>query len=296
MMKRRTISLILAMFILALSATVIPVSAQVSEAERYVVSMTTEEKIEQMIMPAFRYSADSEDNRTNVTEITENIADTLKRHGYAGVILFGQNTSTNEGTIRLVDALQKANSVSDRPQLLITTDQEGGNVTRFTQGTMMMGNMALGAANDIDVTKEVATVIGNECSALGINADFAPDVDVNSNPANPVIGVRSFSDDAQLVAAHGSAFVQALNNAGVISTLKHFPGHGDTDTDSHTGLPSINKTYEELKKNELIPFRACIDAGSQMIMTAHIVYPQIEKGTYISKKTGEEINLPATLI
>lgn len=295
MMKRRTISLILAMFILALSATVIPVSAQVSEAERYVVSMTTEEKIEQMIMPAFRYSADSEDNRTNVTEITENIADTLKRHGYAGVILFGQNTSTNEGTIRLVDALQKANSVSDRPQLLITTDQEGGNVTRFTQGTMMMGNMALGAANDIDVTKEVATVIGNECSALGINADFAPDVDVNSNPANPVIGVRSFSDDAQLVAAHGSAFVQALNNAGVISTLKHFPGHGDTDTDSHTGLPSINKTYEELKKNELIPFRACIDAGSQMIMTAHIVYPQIETETYISKKTGEEINLPATL-
>ncbi len=294
-MMKKTISLILVILIFALTATAIPMSAQVSKAEQYLASMTTEEKIEQMIMPAFRYSTDSEGNQTNVTEITEDIADTLKRHGYAGVILFAQNTPTNEGTIRLVDALQKANSVSDRPQLLITTDQEGGNVTRFTQGTMMMGNMALGAANDIDVTKEVATVIGNECSALGINADFAPDVDVNSNPANPVIGVRSFSDDAQLVAAHGSAFVQALNKSGVISTLKHFPGHGDTDTDSHTGLPSINKTYEELKKNELIPFRACIDAGSQMIMTAHIVYPQIETETYISKKTGEKINLPATL-
>ena len=222
--------------------------------------------------------------------------ETLQKHSYAGVILFSQNTETNAGTTRFVDALQKANAaVGDRPQLLISTDQEGGNVTRLTQGTMTPGNMALGAINDVNITKEIAALMGKEMTAVGINADFAPDVDVNNNPANPVIGVRAFSDDAQTVAQHGSAFVEALNGTGVISTLKHFPGHGDTSTDSHTGLPSIDKTYEQLKQNELIPFQACISAGAQMIMTAHIVYPQIETETYVSKLTGDTINLPATL-
>lgn len=295
-MKTRRIAAAMMIVLVLLSMAVIPAAAGQSKAEQYLNSMTTEEKIAQMIMPAFRWKTDDEGNKTNVTEITDDIAASINKHPYAGVILFAQNTATNAGTTRLVDALQKANAAGgDRPQLLITTDQEGGNVTRLTQGTMMPGNMALGAINDVSVTKEVATMMGKELTAIGINADFAPDVDVNSNPANPVIGVRSFSDDAQTVAQHGSAFVDALNSTGVISTLKHFPGHGDTDTDSHTGLPCINKTYEQLKQNELIPFQACIKAGSQMIMTAHIVYPQIETGTYISKLTGEKINIPATL-
>ena len=295
-MKTRRIAAALMIMHMILSVAVIPVAAEQSKAEQVLTSMTTEEKIAQMIMPAFRWKTDSEGNKTNVTEITDDIAATLKKHPYAGVILFAQNTATNAGTTRLVDALQKANAAGgDRPQLIISTDQEGGNVTRLTQGTMMPGNMALGAINDVSVTKEVATMMGKELTAIGINADFAPDVDVNSNPANPVIGVRSFSDDAQTVANHGSAFVEALNSTGVISTLKHFPGHGDTDTDSHTGLPCINKSYDQLKQNELIPFQECIKAGSQMIMTAHIVYPQIETGTYISKLTGEKINIPATL-
>jgi len=295
-MKKKLFAFALVAVMLLSVVTVFPAYAAQSKAEQYLSTMTTEDKISQMIMPAFRYSTDADGNRTNVTEITDEIAATLEKHSYSGVILFGQNTPTNENTTRLVDALQKANAAGgDRPQLLITTDQEGGNVTRLGQGTMMPGNMALGAINDLSVTKEVASMMGAELSALGINADFAPDVDVNSNPANPVIGVRSFADDAQTVAAHGSAFVEALNDAGVISTLMHFPGPGDTDTDSHTGLPCINKTYAELKQNELIPFRACINAGSQMIMTAHIEYPQIETTTYTSKQTGEEIYLPATL-
>ena len=295
-MKKRILSLTLVMLLLILSAAILPVSAAESKAEQYLASMSTEDKISMMIMPAFRWKTDEEGNKTNVTEITDDIADSLNRHSFAGVILFAQNTPTNEGATRFVDALQEENAAGgNRPQLLISIDQEGGNVTRLGQGTMTPGNMALGAINDTDTTKEVATMIAGELNAIGINVDFAPDVDVNSNPANPVIGVRSFSDDPQIVAQHGSAFVEALNDTGVISTLKHFPGHGDTDTDSHTGLPCINKTYDELKQNELIPFQTCIDAGSQMIMTAHIVYPQIEKGTYISKLTGEKINLPATL-
>ncbi|MBQ5744585.1 MAG: glycoside hydrolase family 3 protein, partial [Ruminococcus sp.] len=295
-MKKRILSLILVVLFVSLSAAVVPASATESTAEQYLVSMSTEDKISMMIMPAFRWKTDSEGNRTNVTEITDDITETLQKHSYAGVILFSQNTETNAGTTRFVDALQKANAAGgDRPQLLISTDQEGGNVTRLTQGTMTPGNMALGAINDVNITKEIAALMGKEMTAVGINADFAPDVDVNNNPANPVIGVRAFSDDAQTVAQHGSAFVEALNGTGVISTLKHFPGHGDTSTDSHTGLPSIDKTYEQLKQNELIPFQACISAGAQMIMTAHIVYPQIETETYVSKLTGDTINLPATL-
>ena len=295
-MKKRLCSLMLVVLIMILSAAVIPVSATEKTPEQYLASMSTEDKISMMIMPAFRWKIDSEGKKTTVTEITDDIAATLQKHSYSGVILFLQNTETNSGTTRLIDAMQKANAAGgDRPQLLISTDQEGGNVTRLTQGTMMPGNMALGAINDVSITKEVAAMMGKELTAVGINADFAPVVDVNSNPANPIIGVRSFSDDAQTVAQHSSAFVEALNDTGVISTLKHFPGHGDTDTDSHTKLPLINKSYDELKQNELIPFQACIDAGSQMIMTAHIVYPQIETGTYVSKLTGETINLPATL-
>lgn len=287
--------MILAVFIAASSAAVMPAFAAESKAEQYLSAMTTEEKISQMIMPAFRVSVDAEGNKTDVTQINSDIAQSLEKHGYAGVILFAQNTQTNADTLRLTDALQKANANGNRPQLLIAADQEGGNVTRLVQGTMLPGNMALGAINDLDVTREVASMIGSELSAVGINTDFAPDVGVNNNPANPVIGVRSFSDDAQVVADHGSAFVGALNETGVISTLKHFPGHGDTDTDSHTGLPCINKTYDELKQNELVPFQACIDSGSQMIMTAHIEYPQIETKTYKSKLTGKDIYLPATL-
>ena len=295
-MKKRILSLMLVMLLLGMSAAVMPVSAKERTPEQYLASMSTEDKISMMIMPAFRWKTDAEGTRTKVTEITEDITNTLNKHSYAGVILFLENTETNAGTTRFIDQLQKANAAGgDRPQLIISTDQEGGNVTRLTQGTMTPGNMALGAINDLSVTKEVAEMMGKELTAIGFNADFAPDVDVNNNPANPVLGVRSFSDDAQTVAKHGSVFVEALNDSGIISTLKHFPGHGDTSTDSHTGLPSIDKSYEQLKQNELIPFQACIDAGSQMIMTAHIVYPQIEKETYVSKQTGETINLPATL-
>ena len=295
-MIRRFLSILLVAVLLVLSFSVIPASAQ-SAAESYLSTMTTEDKISMMIMPVFRYSYDDDGNRSAVTEITDDIAQSLKKHSYSGVILMGQNTPTNENTVRLADAMQKANisGSADRPQLLITIDQEGGQVTRLDQGTKTPGNMALGAINDTTVTSEVADIIANELKAVGVNADFAPVVDVNNNPANPIIGVRSFSDDPQIVAQHGSIFVNTLNNAGIISTLKHFPGHGDTDTDSHTGLPTINKTYDELKQNELIPFQACIDAGSQMIMTAHIQYPQIETETYISKKDGKPVFLPATL-
>ena len=118
---------------------------------------------------------------------------------------------------------------------------------------------------------------------------------MNKNPANPVIGVRSFSDDPQTVSAFGCAYLEGLHSQGIMAALKHFPGHGNTDTDSHTGFPVINSSYEELQTCELITFKAAIDAGADMVMTAHIQYPQIEKETYTSVSTGNRVFLPATM-
>ena len=198
-------------------------------------------------------------------------------------------------TLRLIADYQATNRAGGGLPLIIFADQEGGSVNRIPYATQGIGNMALGATGDPENARTTAAMLAEEMRLLGIQADFAPVVDVNNNPLNPVIGIRSFSDDPQTVAAFGSACIQGLHDAGIISTAKHFPGHGNTDTDSHTGAPVINRTYEELRACDLIPFQAAIDAGCDMVMTAHIQYPQIETGTYTSISTGESINLPATM-
>ena len=296
MMKRTTIKRMLSLLLaLCLTMSLLPAAnAAESRSAALLRSMTTEEKVSQMIMPSFRWWSGADGKLQNLAEINDDVAAILERHGFAGVVLFSQNAAENEATAELIDAMQTANA-RHRTQLLVAVDQEGGGVTRLGQGTAFPGNMALGAANDLTATAAAARIIGEELGALGFNFNFAPVVDVNSNPANPVIGTRSFSDDAQIAAKQGAAFMSALMETGVISTLKHFPGHGDTNTNSHTGLPRIDKTYDELKANELVPFAACIDAGAEAIMTAHIEYPAIEKETYVSKDSGEAITLPATL-
>jgi len=258
--------------------------------------LTTEQKVAQLLMPAFYYRTNQENERIGVTEIYPEMEEMLKKYGFGGIIFNLQNAQENAAAVRLVDAVQAANaSVPGRTQLITCTDQEGGYVTRLGQGTQMPGSMALGAVNDLSVTEAAGRLIGEEVTAIGYSGSFGPVMDVNNNPANPVIGIRSFGDRPEQVAAQGVALLKGLQEAGALCCLKHFPGHGDTDTDSHTGLPCISKTYEELKAFELIPFQAGIDAGADMIMTAHIVYPQIEKGTYVSVETGEEVGLPATL-
>ncbi len=259
-------------------------------------SMTTEQKIAQLLMPAFYYHETEDNPKAGVQEIYPEMEAMLHKYGFGGVIFNLQNAQDNAKAVRLVCAVQAANaSIPGRPQLITCTDQEGGYVTRLGQGTQMPGSMALGAVNDLSVTEAAGRLIGEEVTAIGYTGTFGPVMDVNNNPANPVIGIRSFGDRPDQVAAQGTAFIRGLHGAGALCTLKHFPGHGDTDTDSHTGLPCVDKTYEELKAFELIPFQAGIDAGADMVMTAHIVYPQVEKGTYISAETGESIHLPATL-
>ena len=263
-------------------------------AAEIVAKMTLEQKIAQMLMPSFRYWKNG-DKIGDVPVLNDEMRNCIKNHGFGGVIVFAENIKGTEQTIRLIDDMQNASVSGGNLPLLIATDQEGGRVTRLATGTSMPGNMSLGALNDKNSAKEYAEIMGSELSAVGINVDFAPVVDVNNAPNNPVINIRSFSSDPDIVADMGQAFIEGLHEEGVITALKHFPGHGDTGTDSHTGLPRIDKTYSEIKKLELVPFKRGIDANSEMIMTAHIQFPQIEKETYTSIKTGEKINLPATL-
>ena len=269
-------------------------------------AMTLREKVAQMMIASFRVwqevpeTADGEQPaeeppKTNITELNDEIREMIAREHFGGILLFGENFTDPEQTLRLVSDLQTTNRNGGGVPQLIFVDQEGGNVNRIPYSTIGVGNMALGASGNSANAWKMAAIHGEEIGLLGIQVDFAPVMDVNNNAANPVIGIRSFSDDPQIVAEYGCAYLAGLHDAGIIAALKHFPGHGNTDTDSHTGFPQINSTYEELKENELIPFQAAIDAGADMVMTAHIQYPQIEQETYTSVSSGEQVYLPATM-
>ena len=255
--------------------------------------MSTQEKLAQMMIVALRSDGG---NTKTATEINQDYADLLSKYDFGGLILFTGNMTDPAQTVTLIrDSQEAAMKSTHGIPMFICVDQEGGMVNRVSFGTTGSGNMALAAAGDTSLTEETAKMMGDEIKALGFNMDFAPDSDVNSNPANPIIGVRSFSDDPNLVAEHVKAFIKGMDAAQVSTALKHFPGHGNVGEDSHTHLPCADFSLEELKAMDLIPFRAGIDQGTDMIMTAHIQFPQIEKGTYTSIQDGEEINLPATL-
>jgi beta-N-acetylhexosaminidase len=189
--------------------------------------------------------------------------------GLGGVVLFSHNV---ENAPRLAELTSRLRGV--QPDVLIGIDEEGGDVTRlhWRTGSPYPGNLALGAAGDPGLTRSVAASIGAELAAAGVNLDLAPVADVNSNPDNPVIGVRSFGAEAELVAAHTGAFIAGLQGAGVAACAKHFPGHGDTAVDSHLDLPLVEAAPEALE-SALLPFREAIASGVQAIMTAHILIP-----------------------
>ena len=269
---------------------------ETQSAEDILAGMTTAEKLEQMLMVAPRYYKDSAGEKQGMTVLTEEMEQYLTEHHFGGVILFAQNTEGTEQTVRFIDSIQKANAAGGAAtQLLMAVDQEGGDVTRLNECVQGPGNMALTAAGSDEDVKEIYSIIGTEVAALGFNVNFSPDADVNSNPANPIIGVRSFSDDPQIVAEKVKLSLDTLQATGLIACPKHFPGHGDTAEDSHTGLPRIEKNYDEIREQDLLPFSAAVDQDVEMIMTAHIQYPLIETGTYVSIKDGKSVNLPATL-
>ena len=253
--------------------------------------MTLRQKIRQMLLPAFRFWEPGSSDSMSVGIMAQKLGE----RQFGGIVVFDRNIADPYQASMLLNMVGKANRESGgKTDYFFAIDQEGGRVSRLTGGTKFSGNMALGAANDESLVLETAGVIGAELSEVGFNLDFAPDVDVNDNPGNPVIGVRSFSDDPAVVSNLGCYYIKGLNEHGVMAVAKHFPGHGNTVVDSHVGLPMVDKSLSDLKKTELVPFEAVIGA-TDMIMTAHIQFPQIEKTTYVSKETGEEVFLPATL-
>lgn len=206
------------------------------------------------------------------TELPEWLAARL-RAGLAGVCIFGPNIVSREQLAKLCADIREAN-----PDSLIAIDEEGGDVTRLysDQGSPYPGNALLGRIDDLEYTAEIATSVGWELRAVGVNVNFAPDADINSNSANPVIGVRSFGAEPSLVARHTAAWVRAHEATGVAVSAKHFPGHGDTALDSHLAVPVVDLSLDELRAREFQPFIASIDAGARAIMTSHIVLPQLD--------------------
>lgn len=193
--------------------------------------------------------------------------------GLGGVCLFGQNIAGPAQLLALNTSLRQAN-----PSAVVAIDEEGGDVTRlfYDRGAPYPGNALLGRIDDVALTERVARAVGDALVATGCTVTFAPDVDVNSNPDNPVIGVRSFGADPALAARHAAAWVRGLQSTGIAASAKHFPGHGDTATDSHLALPVVDVPLEQLRERELVPFRAAIAAGTRTIMTSHILLPRLD--------------------
>ncbi|KQM82826.1 glycoside hydrolase family 3 protein [Agromyces sp. Leaf222] len=195
------------------------------------------------------------------------------RDGLGGVCVFGPNIVDAEQLRTLNASLREAN-----PLAVVAIDEEGGDVTRlfYDRGAPYPGNAVLGRLDETELTERVAHEVGRALAATGCTVTFAPDIDVNSNPDNPVIGVRSFGSDPELVARHTSAWVRGVQSTGVAASAKHFPGHGDTATDSHLALPVVDVSLETLRERELVPFRAAIASGTRTIMTSHILLPQLD--------------------
>jgi beta-N-acetylhexosaminidase len=200
--------------------------------------------------------------------------------GLGGVALFARNVESPAQIARLTAQLR-----AERPDVIVAIDEEAGDVTRFESvyGSSRPGNLALGAIDDPELTEAVARDLGADLAAAGITLDYAPDTDVNSNPHNPIIGVRAFGAEPGLVARQSVAWIRGLQAAGVAACAKHFPGHGDTAVDSHHSLPLIDRDRAALEACELIPFRAAIEAGVRAVMTGHLLVPAFDP------------DLPATL-
>ncbi|MDZ5473703.1 beta-N-acetylhexosaminidase [Bacillus sp. 31A1R] len=211
----------------------------------------------------------------------------IRDHHVGGIILFGRNIGTPEEVLALTTELQReAKKAGHEKPLLICLDQENGVVRRLGEGTTVFpGAMLLGATKSPENAYAISAATAKELKALGLNWNLAPVVDVNNNPENPVIGVRSFGESPEQVSLFGQNAMQGMQDVGVITTLKHFPGHGDTNVDSHLDLPVITHEMDRLEEIELKPFKDCIDKGADVIMTAHVYFPAIE----------DRENVPATL-
>lgn len=205
-------------------------------------------------------------------ELDAGTRQTLERLGVGGVILFRRNVTTPAQIAALTGALHALPSAP-----LVAIDHEGGRVVRLNEPfTQFPAAAVVGRSGDSALAFQIGQAMAEELSSVGIDLNFAPVLDVHSNPANPIIGDRAFGSDPTLVSAMGIALMRGLMAGGVIPCGKHFPGHGDTEKDSHVELPTVRRSRVELEGTELPPFRAAIAANIPMLMTAHVLYPALD--------------------
>lgn len=255
---------------LALSPPV-PARAPAPDVEALLSRMTLEEKVGQLMMVGFAGQV-----------VDPAISDLVRGYRVGGVCLFGRNVVSAGQIGRLNDEVRAL--LSDAVPPFIAVDQEGGNVVRVSDGNLVLpGNMVLGAARQPELAYEAGLAQGEDLKRLGFNMNLAPVLDVNSNPANPVIGLRAFGDDVKLVSQMGASFVRGQQDAQIVTVAKHFPGHGAVETDSHKTLPIVRAPVAEVRR-QLRPFEEAMKAGLDGLMTAHIATPTL---------TGND--LPATL-
>ncbi len=205
-----------------------------------------------------------------------------------GVILYQKNITGVTQLLNLLNDLKAANAVNKIP-LFLSVDEEGGRVSRLPDALVKLpANQVIGRVNNSTFSSQIGQVIAGELKAFGFNLNFAPVLDINSNPKNPVIGDRAFGNNPQVVSKLGVATMKGLQAGGVIPAVKHFPGHGDTAVDSHVGLPRVDHDLARLRRFELLPFREAIKNGAEAVMVAHILLPKIDP-TYPASMSREII-------
>ncbi|MFD2043327.1 beta-N-acetylhexosaminidase [Ornithinibacillus salinisoli] len=227
--------------------------------------MSLEEKIGQMIIAGLPG-----------TEIAKETKSLINDYKLGGLIFYADNLVTVNQTKNLVNDIVEVNSANDIP-LFLSVDQEGGRITRLPGGISdLPTNEEIGNINDPTLSYKIGSLLGKQVKEFGMNLNFAPVLDVNSNPNNPVINNRSYGDNASVVSELGIQTMKGIQSEQVVPVIKHFPGHGDTSVDSHLELPIVDKSMEELQNLELIPFKNAIDNGAEIIMTAHILLPEVD--------------------
>lgn len=228
-------------------------------------NMSLDEKIGQLVVSGF-YG----------TTLDENILKLIKEDKISGVILFNRNVKDSSTLLSLNNSLKESNKNNKLP-LFISVDEEGGLVTRMPKDIKRLPtNKYIGSLNNKDLSYKVGEILGEQLSYFGFNMNFAPVLDINSNPNNPVIGDRSFGNNKDTVAILGTSTMKGIQSKNIISVVKHFPGHGDTSVDSHVNLPVVNYDINRLNSFEFVPFKTAIQNGTDAVMVGHILLPKID--------------------
>ena len=236
---------------------------EVDKIQEQLDNMILEEKVGQLLIVGFEG-----------TELNDNTKAYIQDLEVGGLIFFGRNIQSKDQVTALVEDIK---DISNIP-LLLAIDEEGGIVSRLPEEYKRLpDSMDIGNTRDTDLALEYGELLGNRVGSLGLNLNFAPVMDIHSNPSNPVIGKRAFGTTAEMVSEMGISVAKGIKNTNVIPSIKHFPGHGDTSTDSHIELPIINKSLDDIRDFELIPFREAIEEDIEMIMSAHILIPSIDE-------------------